>query len=138
MNVHAGRRHHTADVDREHVVGQMRSIRRDRDPHLRIERLQRALVELHTGNTGQRPHIDPPGVAGQRTGGRRGRETAVVEESRGQQLHPIPGGSQLNGALQDVQMRVAGTHQKQISHRAAAGLERNSGWEKETSRTSQF
>jgi len=120
MNVHAGRSNHTADVDREHVVRQMVTVRRDRDPLLRIERLQCALVKLHRRGAGQRPHIDPPGVAGQRTSGRRRRDTAVVEESRREQLHPIPSGNQVNGALHDVQVGVASPDQEQDRHSATS------------------
>ena len=107
MNVHAGRSHDAADVDREHVVGQMGSIRRGGDSRLRIEGLQRALVELHTGDAGQRPHIDPPGVAGQHTGGPRRRDTAVVEESRGEEVHAVPRCSQFPSTLHNMKVRVA-------------------------------
>ena len=71
MDVHAGRLHHAADIDREHVVRQLGSIGRDRDPQRRIEGHQSVLVDFHTEGAGQRPHIDPPRVRGQRARGRR-------------------------------------------------------------------
>jgi len=82
MDAYAGRRHHAADVDGEHVIRQMGSIRRDRDPRLWIQVLQAALVEIHSGDAGQSPHIDPPLIAGQHPRGRRRRDAAVVEEPR--------------------------------------------------------
>lgn len=114
MNVHSGWGDHAADVDREHVVGQRVAVAQDRDPRLGIERIQCALVKLDGRGAGQRPHVDPSGLAGQRTRGRR--DTAVGEEWRGQQVYPIPGGSELDGVLHDVEVGVASPDQEQERH----------------------
>ncbi len=120
MDVHAGRLYHAADVDGEDVVRQLGSIGLDRDPQLRIEGHQSVLVEFHTEGAGQRPHIDPPRVRGQRARGRRRGDTAVIEESRGKEGDPIAGGSQLASTLHDMKVRVASADQEQDWHLATS------------------
>lgn len=45
-------------------------------------------MKLHTGRTGQRPHVDPPSVAAQDTCSPCRRDTAVSKVARSEQLHP--------------------------------------------------
>lgn len=95
-------------------------------------------MELDTGLTRQRLHVDAPSVTGQHTCGPRGRDTAVVEVPRGEQRHPVPSGSQLRRVLHDVQMRVSGPHQEQITQRGVVRCEWNSSHDIDSLLTVQF